>query len=74
MAFYARDILTGDLPGRYTDRAAQHFAIACLIPTELLEREDLDIDRAASAFRVPTQALQHTHEAWPHEDAVTWET
>ena len=74
MAFYARDILTGAIPGPYTDRDAQDFAIACLIPTELLEREDLDVDRVAAGFRVPVEALQHAHAGWPHGDAATWET
>ena len=30
MAFYARDVLTGDLPGPYRDEDAERFADACL--------------------------------------------
>jgi hypothetical protein len=33
MCCCARDILTGDLPGPYTDSAARAYAVAALIPT-----------------------------------------
>ena len=37
MALYARDVITGVLPGPYTDRDAELVAVASIIPTELLE-------------------------------------
>ena len=38
MCAYAGDVARGELPGPYTDDDARHYARACLIPTELLER------------------------------------
>ncbi len=57
MCLYARDVLTGRLPGPYSDDDARIYARACLIPAELAEREDLDVDRAAAALHVPAQEL-----------------
>lgn len=61
MILYARDVLTGTLPGPYSDARAERFAIACLIPAELLERPDLDIEHAAAAFEIPADALARAH-------------
>jgi len=66
MVLYARDVLTGALPGPYSDTAAERFAIACLIPSELLERADLDIERAATALGIPIDAVARAHTSrWP---------
>jgi len=67
MALYARDILTGILPGPYTDRDAELVAVASIIPTELLERAQLNIARVADTFDVPADALARTHARWPHQ-------
>jgi hypothetical protein len=58
MCAYAADVATGELPGPYIDADARRFARACLIPTELLERPRLDIDRVAAALRVPRDELE----------------
>lgn len=57
MCLYARDVLDGRLPGPYSDDDARIYARACLIPAELAEREDLDVDRAADALHVPAIEL-----------------
>jgi len=57
MCLYARDLVTGDLPGPYTQQRARRFAQACLIPAELAERADLDVPRAAAALGVPEHEL-----------------
>jgi hypothetical protein len=58
MCLYAREVLTGGLPGPYTARAARRFAQAALIPEELLERQDLDVDQAAYGLQVPVDELR----------------
>ena len=58
MCFYARDVLTGELPGPYRDSDARVFARAALIPGELLERPELDIPRAAAALGLPARELR----------------
>jgi hypothetical protein len=57
MCAYAGDILAGVLPGPYNDRDARRYARACLIPPELAERDELDVDRAARALQVPAREL-----------------
>ncbi len=58
MALYAREILTGALPGPYSHAEAERFAAACLIPDEILERAELDVDRAAAALGLPADAVR----------------
>jgi hypothetical protein len=58
MCAYAGNVLRGELPGPYRDDDARRYARACLIPGELLERPTLDIDRAATALRLPTDELR----------------
>ena len=58
MCLYFRDVATGQLPGPYRDADARRFARACLIPAELLERPDLQPERAARALGVPPLELR----------------
>jgi hypothetical protein len=58
MCAYARDVLTGRLPGPYTDQDARRYTCACLIPAELLERPALDLQRAARGLRIPVGELR----------------
>jgi hypothetical protein len=55
---YASDIARGLLPGPYDHEVARRYARAVLIPDELLERLDLDVDRAATALGVPADELR----------------
>lgn len=58
MCCYARDILTGHLPGPYSDEAARTYAAAALIPRELLERPAPAGDqRLAHGLGVPVAEL-----------------
>lgn len=57
MCVHAGDVLNGVMPGPYTDERARLFAAACLIPAELVERDGLDVDRAARALGVPAGEL-----------------
>lgn len=59
MCVHAGDVLNGRSASPYSDAAARHFARACLIPTELAERANLDLKRAAKALRVPERELRH---------------
>jgi hypothetical protein len=47
MCCYARDVLSGELPGPYDSGRARCYAQAALIPGELLDRESLNVARAA---------------------------
>jgi hypothetical protein len=57
MCAYAGDVLSGVLPGPYRDEDARRYARACLVPGELLERAELDVERAARALRLPACEL-----------------
>ena len=57
MCAYAGDVLAGVLPGPYSDEDARRYARACLVPAELLERAELDVERAASALQLPACEL-----------------
>ena len=64
MCAYAGDVARGLLPGPYSDADACSYARACLIPAELLERPELDVQRAAAALGVPAaelEAARHEH-------------
>jgi hypothetical protein len=63
MCAYALDVARGELPGPYTDENARRYARACLIPTELLERDNLDVPRAARALGLPADELAAAHAA-----------
>ena len=57
MCCYARDVMTGELPGPYGDENARTYARAALIPEELLERPLTDPGRTARGLRVPADEL-----------------
>ena len=63
MCCYARDLMTGELAGRYSDENARAYARAALIPEELLERPLADPRRTARALSVPVDELLHAHGA-----------
>src|SRR5215211_2693207 len=58
MCAYAGDVLSGVLPGPYSDEDARRYARACLVPAELLERAELDVERAARALQLPAGELR----------------
>ena len=53
MCLYAHLVATGDAPGPYNDDNARAYARGCLIPDELLDRDDVDIANVAAWLRVP---------------------
>lgn len=60
MCAYAIDIARGRLPGPYRDDDARRYARCCLLypgTSELLERDDLDVARAAQALGMPPDEL-----------------
>jgi hypothetical protein len=57
MRVYAGDVLAGVLPGPYSDADARRYARACLVPAELLERDELDVERAARALQLLAREL-----------------
>jgi hypothetical protein len=60
MCAYARDVLTGQLPGPYREQDARRYARWCLLAPglgELLERPKLDVSRAAQALGIPEAEL-----------------
>jgi hypothetical protein len=46
------------MPGPYTDDDACAYARDCLIPDELLDRADLDVESVAAWLRVPADELR----------------
>jgi hypothetical protein len=71
MCCCARAILTGPLPGPYSDSAARAYAAAALIPTEILERPAPACDgRLAHGLGVPLAEL-HAARADYHTRAQT---
>ena len=63
MCCYARDVMTGELAGRYSDENARAYARAALIPEELLERSLADPRRTAWALGVPVDELLQARSA-----------
>ena len=62
MCAYAREVLTGQLPGPYTDHNARRFARAALVPDELADRERIahtrrSLKRTARALKLPAVEL-----------------
>jgi hypothetical protein len=67
MCSYATDIAQGLLPGSFNAADACRYARAFLIPEELLERQELDVDRAACGARRSSRraaAARAEHQAW----------
>ena len=58
MCVYAHLVAAGDMPGPYTEADAGAYARDCLIPDELLDRPDLDVERVAAWLRVPEDELR----------------
>jgi hypothetical protein len=62
MCAYARDVLTGELTGPYTDRNARQFARAALVPEELADPDRIahthrNLQRTALALKLPAAEL-----------------
>jgi hypothetical protein len=53
MCAYAGDVLAGVLRRSVQRRGRGRYARACLVPAELLERAELDVERAARALQLP---------------------
>ena len=58
MCLYAHLVAAGDAPGPYTDDAARAYARECLIPDELLDRDEVDVESVAAWLRVPAGELR----------------
>jgi hypothetical protein len=58
MCLYAHLVAAGDMPGPYTDDDARAYARDCLIPDELLDRADLEVESVAAWLRVPADELR----------------
>ena len=71
MCAYAGDVLSGVLPGPYTDRNARRYARACLVPRELLERPGLEPERTARALQIPVDELRAARAEHQHADVAT---
>ena len=63
MCSYATDIARGLLPGPFDDVAARRYARAALIPEELLERPELDVDHTAAALGAGSRAASGARRA-----------
>jgi hypothetical protein len=62
MCAYARDVLTGELPGPYTNHDARRFARAALVPDELADPDRIahthrNLARTARALKLPAAEL-----------------
>ena len=62
MCAYAHDVLTGELPGPYTDHDARRFARAALVPEELADpdriaRTHRNLQQTARALKLPAAEL-----------------
>jgi hypothetical protein len=62
MCAYAREVLTGELPGPYTDHDARRFARAALVPDELADPDRIahtrrNLERTARALKLPAAEL-----------------
>src|SRR5215211_81333 len=53
-----RFFLADVLDERPADEAARRYARACLVPAELLERAELEVERAARALQLPACELR----------------
>jgi len=70
MALYAREVLTGDLPGPYTDQRALTFArLALLDPARDAAQRHRGDDELAAALQLPVTEILAVHrEQQPHDD------
>jgi hypothetical protein len=62
MCAYAHDVLTGELPGPYTDHNARRFARAALVPKELADPDRVahtqrNLEWTARALKLPVAEL-----------------
>ena len=69
MCAYASDVARGLLPGPFDNVDARRYARAALVPQELLERPELDIDRAPAALGVPARELRAARDEPPRGSA-----
>jgi hypothetical protein len=69
MCAYASDLLAGVLPGPYRADDARRYGRACLGTAELLERAELDVDRAAHGANPQPGAARRSRRA-PGADAL----
>jgi hypothetical protein len=79
MCAYAHDVLTGELPGPYTDHNARRFARAALVPEELADPDRIvhthrNLQQTARALKLPAAELTaaladivHAPGLQPHE-------
>jgi hypothetical protein len=72
MCVYAGEVLSGILPGPYTEQNARRYVRACLIPTELLERPRLDITAAAGWLQIPDCELCAARDEHQAELIADW--
>jgi hypothetical protein len=71
MCAYAGDVLAGGvLPGPYSEEDAPRYARGCLVPAELLERGELDVERAARALQLPACELRAARAEYAPPDAA----
>lgn len=58
MALYARDVMTAELPGPYTDQDAEAFARACLIdPDQLTNHAHESDQQLAQRLGLPAEQI-----------------
>jgi hypothetical protein len=78
MCAYAREVLSGGLPGPYTEHNACRFAQAALIPDEPLEREQINTPHSAAALGIPEReladALAHAKVSRDTSPAAAWKS
>jgi hypothetical protein len=65
MCAYARDVLTGELPGSYTDHTARRYARPALVPEELADPDRIahtrrNLQLTARALKLPAAELTAT--------------
>ena len=58
MCLYAHRVASGDAPGPYASEDARAYARACLIPDELHDRDDINVESVAAWLRVPSAELR----------------
>src|SRR4051812_4693492 len=61
MCAYARDVLTGQVPGPYTDENAHLYASACVTPPQLLAGCSGVLRDGAPCLRLPSNRSRLAH-------------